>query len=39
MALDLTGADGGKIAILSATSTAPNQNAWIEVMKDRTEEA
>jgi len=33
MALDLTGPDGGKIAILSATSTAPNQNAWIEVMK------
>ena len=33
MALDLTGADGGEIAILSATSTAPNQNAWIEVMK------
>jgi rhamnose transport system substrate-binding protein len=33
MALDLTGAAGGKIAILSATSTAPNQNAWIEVMK------
>ena len=24
----------GKIAILSATSTAPNQNEWIEVMKD-----
>ncbi len=34
MALDLTGADGGKIAILSATSTAPNQNAWIEIMKE-----
>jgi len=34
MALNLTGADGGKIAILSATSTAPNQNAWIEVMKE-----
>jgi rhamnose transport system substrate-binding protein len=34
MALDLTGADGGKIAILSATSTAPNQNAWIAVMKE-----
>ncbi len=34
MALDLTGPDGGKIAILSATSTAPNQNAWIEVMKE-----
>ena len=33
MALDLTGPDGGKIAILSATSTATNQNAWIEVMK------
>ncbi|MFN8472999.1 MAG: rhamnose ABC transporter substrate-binding protein [Anaerolineae bacterium] len=24
----------GKIAILSATSTAPNQNKWIEYMKD-----
>jgi len=34
MALELTGADGGKIAILSATSTAPNQNAWIAVMKE-----
>ena len=33
MALDETGPDGGKIAILSATSTAPNQNAWIDVMK------
>ena len=33
MALDLTGPNGGDIAILSATSTAPNQNAWIEVMK------
>ncbi len=33
MASDLAGEDGGKIAILSATSTAPNQNAWIEVMK------
>ncbi len=33
MALDLTGSSGGKIAILSATSTAPNQNAWIDVMK------
>jgi rhamnose transport system substrate-binding protein len=33
MALDLTGAAGGKIAILSATSTAPNQNEWISLMK------
>jgi rhamnose transport system substrate-binding protein len=33
MALDEAGAVGGKIAILSATSTATNQNAWIEVMK------
>jgi rhamnose transport system substrate-binding protein len=33
MALDLTGPSGGKIAILSATSTAPNQNAWIALMK------
>jgi ABC-type sugar transport system substrate-binding protein len=27
------GPDGGEIAILSATSTATNQNAWIEAMK------
>jgi len=33
MAADLA-PDGGQIAILSATSTAPNQNAWIEVMKE-----
>jgi rhamnose transport system substrate-binding protein len=33
MALDETGPDGGQIAILSAAATAPNQNAWIEVMK------
>lgn len=33
MALDLTGPNGGKIAILSATSTAPNQNEWIADMK------
>src|SRR5215211_1586935 len=34
MASELAGPDGGQIAILSATSTAPNQNAWIEVMKE-----
>jgi rhamnose transport system substrate-binding protein len=34
MALDLTGSDGGDIAILSATSTAPNQNEWIKLMKE-----
>ncbi|HRX04686.1 MAG: rhamnose ABC transporter substrate-binding protein [Anaerolineae bacterium] len=34
MASDLAGPDGGQIAILSATSTAPNQNAWIDVMKE-----
>jgi len=34
MASDIAGPDGGEIAILSATSTAPNQNAWIEVMKE-----
>jgi rhamnose transport system substrate-binding protein len=33
MALDLTGPSGGEIAILSATAQAPNQNAWIAVMK------
>ncbi len=27
-------AKGGQIAILSATSVAPNQNAWIKVMKN-----
>jgi rhamnose transport system substrate-binding protein len=32
MASELAGEDGGQIAILSATSTAPNQNAWIELM-------
>ncbi len=37
MASDLAGADGGEIAVLSATSTAPNQNAWIEVMKTELE--
>ncbi len=34
MANDLTGPDGGDIAILSATSTAPNQNDWIARMKE-----
>ena len=34
MALELAGADGGEIAILSATSTAPNQNEWIGLMKE-----
>ena len=34
MACELAGADGGKIAILSATSTAPNQNEWIGLMKE-----
>ena len=34
MANDLTGLDGGDIAILSATSTAPNQNEWIKLMKE-----
>ncbi len=33
MASDLSGG-AGKIAILSATSTAPNQNEWIELMKE-----
>ncbi len=33
MALDLTGPSGGEIAILSATAQAPNQNAWIALMK------
>jgi rhamnose transport system substrate-binding protein len=33
MALDEAGPSGGKVAILSATSTATNQNAWIDVMK------
>jgi rhamnose transport system substrate-binding protein len=34
MASRLAGPDGGQIAILSATSTAPNQNAWIAVMEE-----
>ena len=34
MASELAGADGGEIAILSATSTAPNQNEWIGLMKE-----
>jgi rhamnose transport system substrate-binding protein len=33
MASELAGPNGGKIAILSATSTAPNQNEWIGLMK------
>lgn len=33
MASDLAGGEG-KIAILSATSTAPNQNEWIRLMKE-----
>lgn len=34
IASELAGPDGGQIAVLSATSTAPNQNAWIDVMKE-----
>jgi rhamnose transport system substrate-binding protein len=37
MASELAGEDGGQIAVLSATSTAPNQNAWIEVMQQELE--
>ncbi|CAG0927157.1 Autoinducer 2-binding protein LsrB [Thermoflexales bacterium] len=37
MALNLAGPNGGKIAILSATSTAPNQNEWIALMKEALE--
>ena len=33
MASELAGGEG-QIAILSATSTAPNQNAWIELMEE-----
>jgi rhamnose transport system substrate-binding protein len=32
--LDLTGPDGGDIAVLSATSSAANQNSWIAAMKE-----
>lgn len=39
MAARLAGPDGGQISILSATSTAPNQNAWIEVMEQVLTEA
>ncbi|MFN2198210.1 MAG: rhamnose ABC transporter substrate-binding protein [Anaerolineales bacterium] len=34
MASELAGPDGGQIAILSATSTAPNQNEWIALMEE-----
>ena len=33
MANDLLNGQKGDVAILSATSTATNQNAWIDVMK------
>jgi rhamnose transport system substrate-binding protein len=33
MALALTGSDGGKFAVLSASPDAANQNAWIEALK------
>jgi rhamnose transport system substrate-binding protein len=33
MALEQAGADGGQIAVLSATPNATNQNSWIAVMK------
>jgi rhamnose transport system substrate-binding protein len=33
MALSLTGPDGGKFAVLSASPDAANQNAWIEALK------
>jgi len=33
-ALELAGADGGEVAILSAAQTAENQNKWIEFMND-----
>jgi rhamnose transport system substrate-binding protein len=34
---EAVGPDGGKIAILSATANATNQNAWIEMMKKELE--
>ena len=34
MALDILGADGGQLAVLSASPDAANQNAWIEAMKE-----
>lgn len=34
MALEILGADGGKLAILSASPDAANQNAWIAAMKE-----
>jgi rhamnose transport system substrate-binding protein len=33
MALEQAGADGGQIAVLSATPNATNQNSWIAVMR------
>ncbi len=32
--LDMAGPEGGEFAILSASSTATNQNAWIDAMKE-----
>jgi rhamnose transport system substrate-binding protein len=34
MALSLTGPDGGKFAVLSASPDAANQNAWIAAMEE-----
>jgi rhamnose transport system substrate-binding protein len=34
MALDITGPDGGDMAVLSASPDAANQNAWIAAMKE-----
>lgn len=32
-ALETAGPAGGQVAVLSATANAPNQNAWIKIMK------
>jgi len=39
MALSILGADGGQFAVLSATSDAANQNAWIASLKDTLKDA
>jgi rhamnose transport system substrate-binding protein len=33
-AKETAGAEGGEVAVLSATANAPNQNAWIKIMQD-----
>jgi len=39
MALDILGADGGELAVLSPSPDAANQNSWIAAMKDALKDA